>query len=89
MKCEEFWSNEGRPDPTDESVAKRNQLCKCDAMAMPHKRNAFCDILEAQLEFHLGNGAKIAARKPSKGFEASKLFKRLRSKRGVCQNRCR
>jgi len=68
---------------------KTKTACRCDAFAMPHKRNAFCDLLEAKLEFHLGKGAKIAVRKPSKGIGISELFKKIRSKRGVLKNRAR
>ncbi len=85
MRCSEFWSNEGTPDPTDDLVHKCD--CHCDAFALSHKRNVFCDILEAKLELHLGMGAEIAVRKPSKGVEVSKLFKKIRSKRGVRKNR--
>ena len=46
MKCEEFWSNEGIPDPMDDSVHKID--CWCDAMALPHKRNKICDDYKKQ-----------------------------------------
>ena len=40
VRCEEFWSNDGIPDPMDDSVHKVN--CWCNAMALPHKRNKIC-----------------------------------------------
>ena len=95
MMCSVFWSNEDDPDPSDTSVSHKTpnraktETCCCEAFALPHKRNAFRDILEARLEFHLRKGAKMAGRKPGKGVGVSKLFKKIRSKRGVHKNRKR
>lgn len=53
MRCQDFWSNDGEPDPTDFTVShKKNvcksgkfpELCKCDAFAMPHKWNEVCQL---------------------------------------------
>ena len=47
MRCESFWSNEGTPDPADDSVSSYNPpVCRCDAMAMPHKYNPICQLHE-------------------------------------------
>ena len=45
IRCDEFWSNEGTPDPTDYSVNEA-PICRCNLYGMPHKWNAACQLFE-------------------------------------------
>jgi len=46
MRCEEFWSNDGTPDPSDYSV-NEPPMCRCNLFGMKHKRQNACDVFEA------------------------------------------
>jgi hypothetical protein len=47
VSCEEFMSNEGNPDPTDDSVSTyKAPECRCNLYGMVHKRNPACQLFE-------------------------------------------
>ena len=47
VRCENFWSNSGTPDPTDDSVSTyKTPMCKCDAFRMDHPWTPYCQLFE-------------------------------------------
>jgi hypothetical protein len=65
VRCEEFWSNKGIPDPTDYSV-NEPPLCKCNLFGMSHKRTNSCDVFEQLTDICV----------PQKGTNVPKLKRR-------------